>query len=132
MLDFTTALKTKMLLADGSMGALLAKMRVVSQQFDVLFTADLYFKIGRQAVELALEMKKAFVEKGYELHMDSPTNQQFFIMSKARAEATITASGYASRKSSVSTNHSFSGELPKTDARVTGASTPTNLIPGPK
>ena len=67
-------------------GALLAKMRVVSQQFDVLFTDDLYFKIARQAVELAMEMKKAFVEKGYELHMDSPTNQQFFIMSKEQMD----------------------------------------------
>ena len=61
-------------------GALLAKTRVVSQQFDALFTDGLYWEIGREAVALAMKMKKLFVEKGYELFIDSPTNQQFFIL----------------------------------------------------
>jgi len=61
-------------------GALLAKTRVVSQQFDALFTDGLYWDIGRHAVELAMKMKKMFVDKGYELFIDSPTNQQFFIL----------------------------------------------------
>ena len=61
-------------------GALLAKMRVVSHQFDALFTDGLYWEIGRHAVALAMRMKALFVEKGYELFVDSPTNQQFFIM----------------------------------------------------
>lgn len=67
-------------------GALLAKTRVVSQQFEALFTDGLYFTISRHAVELAMEMKKAFVEKGYELFINSQTNQQFVIMDNETIE----------------------------------------------
>ena len=67
-------------------GALLAKTRVVSLQFDALFTDGLYERLGRHAVELAMKIKRAFVEKGYTLHMDSPTNQQFIVLDKATME----------------------------------------------
>ncbi|MBQ9686431.1 MAG: low specificity L-threonine aldolase [Oscillospiraceae bacterium] len=67
-------------------GALLAKMRVVSQQFDALFTDGLYWNIGREAVALAMELKAAFVEKGYALYMDSPTNQQFFVLTREQID----------------------------------------------
>lgn len=67
-------------------GALLAKMRVVSQQFDALFTDGLYWEIGRHAVALAQRMKEMFVRKGYRLYIDSPTNQQFFIMDRGQME----------------------------------------------
>ncbi len=67
-------------------GALLAKMRVVSQQFDVLFTDGLYWEIGRQAVELAMRMKRMFLDRGYALYLDSPTNQQFFILTREQVE----------------------------------------------
>ncbi len=67
-------------------GALLAKMRVVSQQFDALFTDGLYWEIGRRTVELALRMKRMFVEKDYPLYLDSPTNQQFFVLTRAQLE----------------------------------------------
>ncbi len=63
-------------------GALLAKTRVVSHQFDALFTDGLYWEIGRHAVKLAMRMKELFRSKGYELFTDSPTNQQFFILSE--------------------------------------------------
>lgn len=56
-------------------GALLAKGRLLGIQFGALFTDGLYQRIGAHAVRLAL--KQAFVEKGYKLHLDSPTNQQF-------------------------------------------------------
>ena len=59
-------------------GALLAKGRLLGLQFETLFSNDLYMQIGRDAVELALELKDAFVERGYETVVDSPTNQQFF------------------------------------------------------
>ena len=62
-------------------GALLAKMRVVSQQFDALFTDGLYWEIGRHAIRLAMRLKKMFTDRGYPLFIDSPTNQQFFILS---------------------------------------------------
>ncbi len=61
-------------------GALLAKGRVVSVQFDALFTDGLYFKIARHAIEMANALKAAFLQKGYELFIDSPTNQQFVIL----------------------------------------------------
>ncbi len=67
-------------------GALLAKTRVVSQQFDALFTDGLYREIGRHAVTLALRMKEMFVSRGYELFIDSPTNQQFFILTPEQLE----------------------------------------------
>ena len=67
-------------------GALLAKMRVVSQQFDVLFTDGLYWEIGRHAVELAMRMKRMFLAKGYPHYLDSPTNQQFFILTREQVE----------------------------------------------
>ena len=67
-------------------GALLAKTRMVSQQFDALFTDDLYFKISRHAIDLAMELKAACLAKGYALLMDSPTNQQFVILSKEQME----------------------------------------------
>jgi threonine aldolase len=68
-------------------GALLAKTRVVSQQFDALFTDDLYFKISRHALDMAMKLKAACLEKGYELLMDSPTNQQFIILTPAQLNA---------------------------------------------
>ncbi len=67
-------------------GALLAKGRLLGIQFDTLFTDDLYFTICRQAVELALKLKNALIEKGYMLAYNSFTNQQFVIMNNQKLE----------------------------------------------
>ncbi len=61
-------------------GALLAKGRILGLQFDTLFTDDLYMKIGKHAVDLAMKIKKAFLDKGYKIYLESYTNQQFFVM----------------------------------------------------
>lgn len=61
-------------------GALLAKSRLYGIQFDRFFTGDLYWEIGRQAIDLAMQVKAALLEKGYQLYIDSPTNQQFVIL----------------------------------------------------
>ena len=61
-------------------GALMAKGRLLGIQFGTLFTDGLYFKIARHAIELAMRLKAGFVEKGYRLFLDSPTNQQFFVL----------------------------------------------------
>lgn len=61
-------------------GALLAKGRLTGLQFEALFTDNLYTRISRNAIEKAMRLKKAFLGKGYELVVDSPTNQQFFLM----------------------------------------------------
>lgn len=65
-------------------GALLAKGRLTGIQFLELFNDDLYFKISRHAIEMANKMKAGFLEKGYQLYFDSPTNQQFFILSNEK------------------------------------------------
>ena len=64
-------------------GALLAKGRLPGVQFDVLFTDHLYFRIARNAIDRALELKALFLSKGYELYLDSPTNQQFVLLDAA-------------------------------------------------
>lgn len=61
-------------------GALLAKGRLLGVQFEALFTNNMYLEIGRHAVRLAMKLKKTFLEKGYKIHIDSPTNQQFVCM----------------------------------------------------
>lgn len=58
-------------------GATLAKGRLLGVQFDTLFTDGLYRKAAQYAVELAMRLRRAFEEKGFELYYDSPTNQQF-------------------------------------------------------
>lgn len=58
-------------------GGLLAKGRLLGIQFETLFTDGLYEAIGLRAVEYSLRIKKAFLDKGYKLYVDSVTNQQF-------------------------------------------------------
>ena len=65
-------------------GALLAKGRMLGIQFDELFKDDLYFQLGAHADRLAMKVRKAFIENGYELYSDSYTNQQFFVVSKEK------------------------------------------------
>ena len=62
-------------------GALLAKGRVVGVQFDRFFTENLYMEIGRHAIEMAERLKRILTEKGYQFYLQSPTNQQFIIVS---------------------------------------------------
>jgi threonine aldolase len=61
-------------------GALTAKGRLLGVQFDALFTDDLYFEIGKHAIDMAEKLKAIFAEKGYAFFMQSPTNQQFVIL----------------------------------------------------
>ncbi|MBO4706706.1 MAG: aminotransferase class I/II-fold pyridoxal phosphate-dependent enzyme [Spirochaetaceae bacterium] len=67
-------------------GALLAKGRLTGVQFDTLFTDDLYFKISKNAIDRAEELKSLFAGLGYKFFIDSPTNQQFVILENARME----------------------------------------------
>ncbi|MBE6695892.1 MAG: aminotransferase class I/II-fold pyridoxal phosphate-dependent enzyme [Ruminococcaceae bacterium] len=62
-------------------GALLAKGRLLGIQFDTLFTDGLYFEISENAIDRAQELKQLFQDKGYTFFKNSPTNQQFIIMS---------------------------------------------------
>ena len=61
-------------------GALLAKGRLLGLQFEALFTDGLYFEIGKETVRKAMDLRKAFEENGFNAAMNSPINQQFFVL----------------------------------------------------
>lgn len=63
-------------------GAMLAKGRLLGLQFDTLFTDGLYYRISENAASLAEKIRNAFEKKGIELFFDSPTNQQFPVLTK--------------------------------------------------
>lgn len=64
-------------------GALLAKGRLLGVQFDALFTDGLYFEIGKHGADMARKLKAMLIEKGCEIYIDSPTNQQFIVADRA-------------------------------------------------
>ena len=68
-------------------GALLAKGRLLGIQFDTLFTDRLYFQISRHAIEMAEKLKALFAGKGIPLSVNSPTNQQFPILTEEQMRA---------------------------------------------
>ena len=61
-------------------GGLLAKGRLLGIQFETLFEDGLYFDISRHAVDMAMIIKSAFMEQGFQMRYDSKTNQQFPIL----------------------------------------------------
>ena len=63
-------------------GALLAKGRLLGIQFDTLFTNDLYFRISRHAIDAAMKLQQLFRDKQIPLYIQSPTNQQFPILTQ--------------------------------------------------
>lgn len=65
-------------------GALLAKGWLLGLQYDVLFRDGLYFELGKKAAESALKIKAAFNGKGIPSYIDSPTNQQFFVVTDSQ------------------------------------------------
>lgn len=67
-------------------GALLAKGRLVSVQFDTLFTDDLYLNISRHAIRMADIVRKALKEKGYEIYIETTTNQIFVVLDNEKYE----------------------------------------------
>ena len=65
-------------------GAMLAKGWLLGAQFEALFTDGLYFKITESAIAKALRIRDAFATIGVQQFVESPTNQQFFILSDAQ------------------------------------------------
>lgn len=59
-------------------GALLAKGRLLGLQFGALFRDGLYERICGDAVRRALRLGEMMRGAGYEVVVESPTNQQFF------------------------------------------------------
>lgn len=62
-------------------GGMLAKGRLLGIQFYELFKDGLYFEISRHAMQMAELLKDGFAKLGYRFYANSPTNQQFIIVS---------------------------------------------------
>ena len=67
-------------------GALLAKGWLLGAQFNALFENGLYFNIAEFAVKYAMKIKKAFMDKGIKAYIESPTNQQFVILTQTQMD----------------------------------------------
>ncbi len=65
-------------------GALLAKGRLLGVQFDTLFTDNLYMEICKNANVQAEKVRKAFKEKGYEIFIETVSNQIFIVLENNR------------------------------------------------
>ena len=63
-------------------GGMLAKGWLLGIQFEQLFSNGLYRQLGKHAVSLAFRIRDAFREKGISFLMESPTNQQFPILTE--------------------------------------------------
>ena len=68
-------------------GALLAKGRMLGIQFDTLFTDNLYFKVSRHAIAMAERIRSIFRKHGIAIAYNSPTNQQFVVLSPTLYQA---------------------------------------------
>lgn len=61
-------------------GGLFAKGRIIGLQFYELFKDNLYFDLANHSNKLALYIREELINTGYKMYIDSPTNQQFFIV----------------------------------------------------
>ena len=75
-------------------GALLAKGWLLGLQFDTLFTDGLYFNIAGNAITQAMSLREGLIKKGYQMHGESPTNQQFLVMPNDRLPALAQQVGF--------------------------------------
>ena len=67
-------------------GAMLAKGRLIGVQFDALFTDDLYFEMGKHTIAMSDLLKETMRRCGCPIYLESPTNQQFTVMTRERME----------------------------------------------
>ena len=68
-------------------GGMLAKGRLLGVQFETFLKDGLFLEIGRQEVAQAMRLREAFLAKGWDLFVDSASNQQFPILTQAQYEA---------------------------------------------
>jgi len=68
-------------------GALLAKGRLLGVQFEALFTDNLYFELGKNAIDKADKLRKILKEKNYPFFMETTTNQIFVVVENSKMEA---------------------------------------------
>jgi len=68
-------------------GALLAKGRLLGIQFLELMRNNLYFTLAKKAVDAAMRIRDALLERKIPLLVDSPTNQLFPILTDEQLES---------------------------------------------
>ena len=85
------ALQANMRFAIKQRGGLLAKGWLLGLQFKVLFTDHLYFDLAQHANVQAAKLKALCVDYGFDLLLDSDTNQQFPIIPNTLLPALRTA-----------------------------------------
>ena len=68
-------------------GGLLAKGRLLGVQYEVLFEDGLYFKAAQKAIDAAMTIRAALIEKGVGFLNDSTTNQIFPILPNSAIKA---------------------------------------------
>lgn len=74
-------------------GGLMAKGRLLGVQFEAAFEDGLYWSLARHADGCALALRDGLVAAGYEPYLPSDTNQQFFTVDPAVADALERAAG---------------------------------------
>ena len=67
-------------------GGMLAKGWLLGVQFATLFENNLYLKETKKADAYAMEIKAAFKKAGIKSYIESPTNQQFVVLTNAQAK----------------------------------------------
>lgn len=67
-------------------GAILAKGWLLGLQFAALFQNGTYYRIGTEACQKAMRVRDAFEKRGVEMYVDSHTNQQFALLTKAQQD----------------------------------------------
>ncbi|MGL4484731.1 MAG: threonine aldolase family protein [Anaerovoracaceae bacterium] len=67
-------------------GGMFAKGRLIGAQFIEFFKYGLYYELGQNANKLAKQLSDGIKEKGYEMYIDSPSNQIFPIFPNEQIE----------------------------------------------
>lgn len=68
-------------------GAVLAKGWLLGLQFFTLFAQGAYYRLGESADRQAIEIREAFRRRGIPLYTESPSNQQFVLLTKEEQSA---------------------------------------------
>ena len=66
-----------------------------------------YFKISKNAIDMAQKLEKIFVSKGYKIFLDSPSNQKFFVLENSKYEISVETDSLLSIEGA--SNITFSG-----------------------
>lgn len=74
-------------------GGLMAKGRLLGVQYVAAFEDGLYWRLARHADECAVALREGLVGAGYDPYLPSSTNQQFFTVPAATADALEEAVG---------------------------------------